>query len=120
MYDMDTKRQILLLIESTSKKIGRIARQHAPVGPTGNLKGSIRMKMVKDRTGFHRTVVPRKPKGSHRHLVAYGTNNRITKKTKAFRGRVAHGNDFMGAAQQAVEGEYNARLQAIVGATQTI
>src|SRR5690606_41294352 len=62
--------------------------------------------------GLSATVVPRKPKGSHRHLVEYGTKSRYTKKGQ-YRGKMPK-IPFMAPAEKAAEGQYNKKLKEIV------
>src|SRR5690625_583211 len=80
MYDMKLKQQILSLVRDTSRNVQKDGKARAPVsktpksrGKSGDLKRSIRPRYFDG--GFSATVVPRKPKGSHRHLVEYGTGN---------------------------------------------
>lgn len=54
-------------------------RSTAPVGPTGNLKKSIFMRMRRGRGDVIGAEVYTKGKGYHWHLVEYGTKSRQTK-----------------------------------------
>lgn len=54
-------------------------RSTAPVGPTGNLKKSIFMRMRRSRGDTIGAEVYTKGQGYHWHLVEYGTKKRETK-----------------------------------------
>lgn len=123
MFDMKTKQEVLKLVRDTARGIQRDARSRAPVsrrkksrGKSGDLKQSIRARYFDG--GFSATVVPRKPKGAHRHLVEYGTKNRYTK-NGAHRGKMPK-MPFMGPAEKAAEGPYNQKLRRIVDRDKTV
>lgn len=123
MYDMKLKQQILTLVRDTARNVQKDGKGKAPVskrpksrGKPGDLKRSIRPKYFDG--GFSATVVPRKPKGSHRHLVEYGTGNRVTK-SGANRGKMP-AMPFMNPAEQGNEGPYNSNLGRIVNRDETI
>lgn len=117
MFDMETKQKIIKLVKETAKAVQKDARARAPVsrrkksrGKSGDLRRSIRPKYFDG--GLSATVVPRKPKGSHRHLVEYGTKSRYTKKGQ-YRGKMPK-IPFMAPAEKAAEGQYNKKLKEIV------
>ncbi|MEV2699506.1 hypothetical protein ABND62_21730, partial [Paenibacillus larvae] len=85
-------------------------------GKPGDLKRSIRPKYMEG--GLSATVVPRKPKGAHRHLVEYGTRQRRNKKG-ANRGKMPK-KPFMSIAERHAEGRYNKELERIFGRDETI
>lgn len=123
MYDMKLKREILLLVRNTAKNVQKNARARAPVsnrrksrGKSGDLKRSIRPKYFD--SGFSATVVPRKPKGSHRHLVEYGTEDRYTK-TGAHRGKMPS-KPFMSPAEKEEDRRYNQELARLVNRDEVV
>jgi|GEM_PF-1758428 len=123
MYDMKLKQEIMGLVKSTSKTIQQTGKSNAPVskvpkskGKSGDLKSSIRPKYFDN--GLSSTVVPRKPKGAHRHLVEYGTKPRRTK-GGAYRG-VMPAKPFMAPAENASEGQYNQKMRSIINRDEVI
>lgn len=117
MYDMETKREVMKHVKETAKSIQKDAKARAPVsrrkksrGKSGDLRRSIRPKYFDG--GLSATVVPRKPKGAHRHLVEYGTKKRYTKKGQ-HRGKMP-AKPFMAPAEKAADGPYNKKLKEIV------
>lgn len=75
------------IVMKYTKDIVRQYREVTPVGPTGNLRKAVAQKLI-TRTrgaafisGTARSIIARSGrKGYHRHLVAYGTAARQTKK----------------------------------------
>lgn len=123
MYDMKLKQEVMDLVKSTSKTIQQTAKSNAPVsrvpkskGKNGDLKRSIRPKYFDN--GLSSTVVPRKPKGAHRHLVEYGSSPRRTK-SGAYRG-VMPAQPFMAPAENASDGQYNQQMRRIIERDQII
>lgn len=117
MYDMKMKQQILELVRETAKDVQKEGKARAPVskrpksrGKPGDLKRSIRPKYFDG--GFSATVVPRKPKGAHRHLVEYGTQKRATR-AGANRGKMP-AKPFMSPAEDSADRPYNTKLERIV------
>lgn len=126
MFEAGKKLQMIQLVGITSNLIAKSGRQLAPVsgeikkvGKNGDLKRSIRSKIVGDRTGIQRTVAPRKPKGSARHLVAYGTDIRRTKAGKSV-GAITTKNDFMQRAENSQKAAFEASVRGILNVTETI
>lgn len=73
-----------------AKIIRAEAKKRAPVGPTGNLKRSIRASRGKRRAKLFATAfsaIDRK-RGPHGHLVESGTGPRYKKKTGQYVGRM--------------------------------
>lgn len=123
LFDMELRRDLIKLVQSTNRAVGRSARGGAPVsntpksrGKNGDLKASIRAKTF-DK-GLSSTVVPRRPRGAHRHLVEYGTKSRRTR-SGANRGRMP-ANPFMNRAQKSNEDKYNQNVRGIVERDKTI
>lgn len=123
MFDVKLKQQILILVRNTARNIQKDARARAPVSKTpktrgkpGDLKRSIRPKYFDG--GFSATVVPRKPKGAHRHLVEYGTGSRYTR-SGAYRGRMPK-MPFMEPAERAADRPYNRELERIVNRDEVV
>lgn len=123
VFDMETKQEFIKLVQQTAKQVQKTAKANAPVskrpksrGKSGDLKKSIRPKYFD--SGLSATVVPRKPKGSHRHLVEYGTQPRRTK-SGANRGKMP-AKPFMGPAEQSVDSIYNQEARRIVDRDKTI
>lgn len=117
VFDMETKAKFIALVRDTSKQIQKTGKANAPVskrpksrGKSGDLRRSIRPKYFD--SGLSATVVPRKPKGSHRHFVEYGTKPRRTR-SGANRGKMP-AIPFMGPAEQASESVYNQKARSIV------
>jgi hypothetical protein len=69
------------------KIVQRIARNKAPVGPTGNLKKAIRTgKFKKQRRGNPAVFMGIDyRRGPHAHLVEYGTKRRIPTKNRVLK-----------------------------------
>lgn len=123
MYDMELKNDLIKHVNSTAKIIQSSAKARAPVAKTpvsrgkkGDLKRSIRPKYFDG--GLSATVVPRKPKGSHRHLVEYGTSQRTTS-DGANRGKMPK-MPFMGPAESSAEAAYNAAIRRMIDRDETI
>jgi hypothetical protein len=72
------------LVQSKAELVRNRARQNAPSGPTGNLKGAIYSKVLR-RTGVEppaAIVRISQRKAPHRHLVIMGTTDRSVKKKR--------------------------------------
>lgn len=123
-YDMETREEIKKVVKTTSKNVQKKAKSLAPVGPTGNLKKSIRPKYFDN--GLSSTVVPRGKKGAHRHFIEYGTQSRYqktrtNKKTgvkKKYSPPKYVGSmpamPFMTPAEQSQEAVYEAKIRSVV------
>lgn len=123
LFDMDTRSELINIVRNTAKTIQKDAKRRAPVAKTpvsrgkkGDLRRSIRPKYF-DK-GLSATVVPRKPKGSHRHLVEYGTQDRKTK-SGANRGKMPK-IPFMGPAESSADNVYNQEIRRLIGRDKTI
>ena len=123
MFDMKQRMELIEIVKSTAKTIQKSAKLNAPVskvpksrGKNGDLKRSIRPKYFDG--GLSATVVPRKPKGSHRHLVEYGTQTRRTR-NGANRGKMP-AIPFMGPAEKSADGVYNQTVRKLVDRDETI
>ena len=113
-YERDMRHDLKKIIKKYSKVTAREARSRAPIGPTGNLRRSIRAKDVSQligaEDGLAKTVVARKPKGPHRHLVELGTGPRYTR-SGAYRG-VMPARPFMEPAERAVAPAFSREIRA--------
>lgn len=123
LFDMELRLGIIRQVKSTAQAVQREGKARAPVsktpksrGRSGDLKRSIRPKYFDQ--GLSATVVPRRPKGSHRHLVAYGTQKRTTR-SGANRGKMPK-NPFMEQAQNSQEAIYNREIRRLVDRDKTI
>lgn len=123
MFDMQLKKEMAETIKSTAKTIQKNAKARAPVAKTpvsrgkpGDLKRSIRPKYFDQ--GLSATVVPRKPKGAHRHLVEYGTGQRSTR-SGANRGKMP-AMPFMGPAESSADAAYNSEIRRLLDRDETI
>ncbi|MET1247653.1 HK97-gp10 family putative phage morphogenesis protein [Sporolactobacillus sp. STCC-11] len=125
LFDMDTKAKLIDVVKASAVKLQQNAKAKAPVAKTTitkgkgkreDLKKSIRPKYFDG--GLSATVVPRKPKGSHRHLVEYGTVSRRTKKG-ANRG-VMPKMPFMAPAERQEDASYNAKVKEVVDRDKTV
>ncbi|WP_157184190.1 HK97-gp10 family putative phage morphogenesis protein [Evansella cellulosilytica] len=123
LFNMELRKDLIATVRSTSRAIQQDGKANAPVsktpksrGRSGDLRRSIRPKYFDG--GLSSTVVPRKPRGSHRHLVAYGTQRRVNK-SGANRGRMPK-NPFMEKAQENNERKYNNEVRRIVEHDKTI
>lgn len=125
MFDMKRKAEAMAVVRKTALAVGRQARKRVPVSPSnrkksagspGDLKKSIRSKFFYE--GLGAMVMPAKPKGSHRHLVEYGTQERRTSKG-ANRGK-APAQPFMIPARSSQESYYNAEMARIFGTNTTV
>ncbi|MFC0559682.1 hypothetical protein [Halalkalibacter alkalisediminis] len=123
IFDMELKRDFTGLVKTTSQTVSKTGKANAPVskvpkskGRNGDLKASIRPKYFDN--GLSSTVVPRKPRGAHRHLVEYGTKPRRNKRG-ANRGKMP-ANPFMSSAESASESNYNNEARRIVDRDKTI
>lgn len=123
LFDLKMRKEFIGLVRVTAKGLSKDAKSKAPVssrpkmrGKSGDLKRSIRPKYFDN--GLSATVVPRKPKGSHRHLVEYGTQRRFTK-NGANRGKMP-AIPFMGPAEKTMETSYNQKVRKIINRDQTI
>lgn len=123
LFDAKTKRAFMQLVRETAQKTSRLAKRNAPVskkpkskGRPGDLRRSIRAKYFDD--GLSATVVPRRPKGAHRHLVEYGTKTRYTKKGW-HRGKMPD-KPFMKPTEEAIIPEYQKKAKRIVDRDETI
>ncbi|AQT85692.1 phage protein, HK97 gp10 family [Paenibacillus larvae subsp. larvae] len=125
LFEMERKQAAIVLVKKTATGIQKEGKSLAPASPTGrkkskgkpgDLKRSIRPKYMEG--GLSATVVPRKPKGAHRHLVEYGTRQRKNKKG-ANRGKMPK-KPFMSIAERHAEGRYNKELERIFNCDETI
>ena len=123
MFDMKLRKDLIDTVRATTLAIARDGRARAPVsktpvsrGKVGDLKRSIRPKYFDG--GLSSTVVPRKPKGSHRHLVEYGTKERKTT-SGANRGKMP-AIPFMKPAEQAHDSVYNSKIRSLVDRDETV
>lgn len=117
-YDAKSREELRNIVKETSKAIQKKAKSLAPVGPTGNLKSSIRPKYFDN--GLSSTVVPRGKKGSHRHMVEYGTQSRYQKKKNNKYVGSMPAIPFMGPAEQSQEAIYEAKIRRIVNQDEVI
>lgn len=115
-YSENQKKEIKKVVRQTTNRTRRDMKAVAPVGPTGNLKASVRAKYFEG--GLASTVVPRRPKGSHRHIVAYGTRQRRTRKG-ANRG-IMPANPVMANVERNHEAFYQAEIRRIIARNETI
>lgn len=111
-YDMETREEIKKVVKTTSKNVQKKAKSLAPVGPTGNLKKSIRPKYFDN--GLSSTVVPRGKKGAHRHFIEYGTQPRYQKKKNNKYVGSMPAMPFMTPAEQSQEAVYEAKIRSVV------
>jgi HK97 gp10 family phage protein len=125
MFDMKKKKQAMQVVRKHTNAVRRTAKKLVPVSPAnrkksrgapGDLKSSIRAKYFFQ--GLGSMVMPAKPKGSHRHLVEYGTGNRYNKKGQ-YRGRNSP-QPFMEPAKRAQEASYNAEMKKIFEGDNTV
>ena len=125
LFEMERKQAAIVLVKKTATSIQKEGKSLAPSSPAGrkkskgkpgDLKRSIRPKYMEG--GLSATVVPRKPKGAHRHLVEYGTRQRKNKKG-ANRGKMPK-KPFMSIAERHAEGRYNKELERIFSRDETI
>ena len=112
-YDMETREAIRGVVSRTSKAIAKEARARAPVGPTGNLRKSIKARKVKTMDGLSMTVAPRQGTAPHRHLVHEGTGQRTQHSTGRNVGRMT-ANPFMLGAIASQQEAYRAEIRRIV------
>lgn len=100
------------IVRKSARRVTTKAKSNAPVGPTGNLKGSIKAKyFFKD--GPAATVFPRGKGGAHRHLIEYGTGARYQKKNGKFVGSVK-AKPFMKPAHEAEAPIFLAEIKKVV------
>ncbi|MEB1809029.1 MAG: HK97 gp10 family phage protein [Bacillaceae bacterium] len=120
MYSAEKEKEIDKVTKKYAKEVAKRAKANAPVGPTGNLKASIRPKYFR-RLGPSATVFPRGSKGAHRHLVEYGTGSRRNKGNKRTgnRGRMP-AKPFMKPAHESVVGQYLSDMRGVVDKVDTI
>lgn len=111
-YNMEMTKEFDKIVRRYSRKVARDAKARAPVGPTGNLKASIRSRYFM-KSGPASTVFPRGRKAGHRHLVEYGTRTRTQKRTKRKTGRMP-ARPFMKPAMDAAMPQYMADMQRLV------
>ncbi|MCM3616680.1 hypothetical protein M3936_03695 [Sutcliffiella horikoshii] len=123
LFDMTLRKDIVDTVKQTAQGVTKSGKANAPVsktpkskGQSGDLKKSIRAKYFD--LGLSATVVPRKPKGSHRHLVQYGTQTRFNK-SGAHRGKMP-ANPFMNKAEQSHDAIYNQKIRSLVEREHTI
>lgn len=118
LYSVEKEKEIDAVTKKYAKEVAKRAKANAPVGKTGNLKGSIRTKYFR-KLGPSATVFPRGRKGAHRHLVEYGTNVRRQKKSGRSTGKMP-AKPFMKPAHESVVGQYLAEMQKVVDKVDTI
>ena len=126
MFDMKLKKELIATVKVTAQSVSKTGKANAPVstrpkkvGNNGDLKRSIRAKFFDG--GLSATVVPRRPRGAHRHLVEYGTTSRRNKGNQrtGHRGKMP-ANPFMTPAEKASERPYNEKVRRLVDRDQTI
>lgn len=124
-FDMEKKKEAMTVVRKHTNGVRKEAKKRVPVSPAdrkksagapGDLKGSIRAKYFFG--GLGSMVMPAKPKGSHRHLVEYGTGMRQTK-SGANRGRNSV-QPFMEPAKSSQESSYNSAMKQIFEGGETI
>lgn len=111
-----------MIINRSALNIERDAKKRVSVGPTGNLRDSIKAKVVPGSEQLSRTVFPRTKspyRGYHRHLIEYGTKYRINtgKKTGKYAGRKIgriQAKPFMRPAHEAEEPNYINEIKKVV------
>jgi len=69
-FDRESRENLRKAVRRNANALRKAIRGRAPVD-TGNLRNSIRAKYEKD--GFGADVGPTRPKGSHAHLLEFGT-----------------------------------------------
>lgn len=125
MFDMKKKKGAMIIVKKYAARVKKRARTLVPVSPSdrkkshgsaGDLKSSIQTKYYYE--GMGAMILPAKPKGSHRHLVEYGTKTRTTKKG-ANRGK-APAQPFMRPAKAAQETAYNAEMKRLFDEDKTV
>jgi HK97 gp10 family phage protein len=123
MFDMKLRQDLINTIKNTAKTIQKTGKANAPVAKTpvsrgapGDLKRSIRPRYFDQ--GLSATVVPRKPKGAHRHLVEYGTGQRSTR-SGANRGKMP-AMPFMGPAESSADAAYNSEIRRLLDRDETV
>lgn len=123
VFDMKLRKELIETVKDTAKGIQKEGKSRAPIAKTpvskgkkGDLKRSIRPKYFDG--GLSATVVPRKPKGSHRPIVEYGTGTRRTK-SGANRGSMP-AIPFMQPAESEAENKYNQRVRKLIDRDKTI
>jgi HK97 gp10 family phage protein len=117
LFDMKKKQAARSIVKKSAARVKKKARADVSVSPAsrkkssgspGDLKKSIRTKYYYE--GLGAMVMPAKPKGSHRHLVEYGTKKRTSRRGN--RGKMK-ANPFMGPAKQSEEGSYNRQMKSL-------
>lgn len=101
------------IVRRYARSVTKDAKAAAPVGETGNLRDAIKARYFNKNASPAATVYPRGWKGSHRHLVEYGTAPRTQKTTGRFTGRVK-AQPFMGPAEKKNEPQYMAEMTRLV------
>ena len=107
------------IVRRYARNVTADAKAAAPVGETGNLRDAIKAKYFNKNASPAATVYPRGTKGSHRHLVEYGTTPRTQKKTGRFTGRMK-AQPYMGPAENKNEPQYIAEMTRLVNANVSI
>jgi len=109
-YERDLIHELEKIVKKNASSVAKQAKINAPLGPTGNLKSSIRTKDVSKLMGISdklaKTVVARKPKGAHRHWNELGARS-----TSHPRGKMP-AQPFMAPAEKAVAPTFNAEIRA--------
>lgn len=125
-FDMEKKQKAIKIVRKHTNAVRRNAKKTVPVSPAnrkksagapGDLKKSIRAKYFFG--GLGSMVMPAKPKGSHRAIVEYGTQNRRNISTGANRGRVSP-HPFMEPSKRSSEGEYNSEMKKLFEDDETV
>lgn len=101
------------IVRRYARNVTKDAKAAVPVGETGNLRDAIKAKYFNKNASPAATVYPRGWKGSHRHLVEYGTAPRTQKTTGRFTGRTK-AQPFMGPAERQNEPQYLAEMTRLV------
>ena len=115
-YNIRMRDELRRIVSKTTKSMVKVAKAKAPVGPTGNLRSSIRSRDI-GRDGLSMTVVPRRPKGAHRHFVEYGTRRRSS--SKGNRGAMP-ANPFMNRAAASQQGQYQDEIRRLINKNEII
>lgn len=110
-FDMQQKKILLNIVREESKQGVKTMKRALPKGKgkkRGNLKKSVKARRINDKLGA--TVTPRRPKGSHRHLYAYGTKERVNKKG-ANRGKMPEHSHIFEYAENIIQSKFERRVR---------
>lgn len=110
-FDSEQKKILLNIVKEESKQGAKTMKRALPKGKgkeRGNLKKSVKAKQIKPKLGA--TIVPRKPKGSHRHLYAYGTKERVNRKG-ANRGKMPENRQVFESVETETQRKFERRVR---------